>query len=82
MPLDATELDRIREQLAVLNELQHAAAVRAGDPPRLEADAWRGPASEAYAFAASLLTDDLRAIVADLGRALSLARTELARALA
>lgn len=81
MSLDPAELERIREQLATLNALQQEAAVRAAEPPRLRADAWRGPASEAYALAADLLADDLRSIVADLGRAQNLARMELARGL-
>lgn len=82
MSLDPTELSRISEQLTALSALRNAAVLRAADPPRLGADAWRGPAFEAYEFVADLLADDFRSIATHLGQAQSLARTELARGVA
>lgn len=82
MPDESMELEQLREQFVALTALQQAAAVRAAGPPRLDADAWRGPAFDAYALAAERLADELRSIAADLAHAQALARTELARAVA
>jgi len=82
MSLDPAELARIRTQLATLSRLEYDADARAGDPPRLGPDAWRGPAFQAYDLVADLLADDLRSIASDVGKAHALARMEMARGLA
>lgn len=82
MPIDPVDLDSLRDQLASLQVLQLAAASRAGAPPRLTPEAWRGPAFDAYSLAADRLADELRSIVSDLARTQTLARTELVRAFA
>lgn len=82
MPIDSTETDELRQQFAALIGLQQAAAVRAAGPPRMNADAWRGPAFDRYSLEADRLADELRGIASDLAHAQGLARTELAHALA
>ena len=82
MPIDPLELERLRHRLVQLDALQRAAAARAAHPPRLDSDAWRGPAFGAYAHSADRLADELHALAGELAEAEVVARTELARALA
>lgn len=82
VPLDPADTERLREQFAALQQLHHAAASRAGSPPRLSPDAWRGDAYLAYAADAESLAAELTSIATEIAGAERIARTELAHALA
>jgi len=82
VPPDPIQADRLRDQLATLRQLRHAAEARAAHPPRLTTDAWRGDAHAAYAITADELAAELAALAAGIARVERLTRTELAHALA
>jgi hypothetical protein len=81
MPSDPLEVDRARDRLVELLALQREAGARAAHPPRLDPEAWRGPAYDAYAWWVDGLGGRLRAATVELGHAVDAARGELARAL-
>lgn len=76
---DPIEVQRARDRLVELLALHQAAGARAGRPPRLERESWRGPAYEAYAWRADELARRMRAAVVELGEAATAARAELLR---
>ncbi len=82
MSPDPTEIERLRDQLATLQRLHHAAAVRAGDPPRLGPAAWQGDAYVAYTADADALAVELTSLATDIARVERHARAALAHALA
>jgi hypothetical protein len=80
MPSNPLDLERARDRLVHLVGLHRAAAQRAARPPRLGAEAWRGPAYELYAVRVDELANRLGTAVDELADAVEAARAEVLHA--
>ncbi|MCS0500050.1 hypothetical protein [Protaetiibacter mangrovi] len=81
MPSDPWESERAHDRLLQLATLHRTALARAAHPPRVDPEAWRGPAADAYGWCAELVAERMREAAAELGDAVALARLEATRAL-
>ncbi|MGN6271917.1 MAG: hypothetical protein ACTHMQ_02380 [Protaetiibacter sp.] len=80
MPANPLELERARDRLVHLVGLHRVAALRATHPPRLGAEAWRGPAYELYTIRVEELASRLRTAAEELADAVETARAEVLHA--